>query len=155
MTPFFTFFSAYPSFVQEFVSGQFEGVACLLEALKTIQSALEDVSGLREQRKMFRFVRYRSKNLLWKWTQMRRCNVDNIRFIITKFVRIYSYQFFLCFQWWAEMSSMCIPGFEVSKRDKIYNFCHYFCIVCEGLEMGGLSERIIKRLTWKISNKPL
>jgi hypothetical protein len=43
---------AYPSFVQEFVSGQFEGIACLLEALKTIQSTLEEVSALREQRKL-------------------------------------------------------------------------------------------------------
>jgi hypothetical protein len=42
----------YPSFVQEFVSGQCEGVGCILEALKTIQAALEDVSGLREQRKL-------------------------------------------------------------------------------------------------------
>lgn len=43
---------AYPSFVQEFVSGQFEGIASLLDALKTIQSAVENVQGLREQRKM-------------------------------------------------------------------------------------------------------
>lgn len=43
---------AFPSFVQEFVSGHCEGVPSLLEALRTIQAALDECSGLREQRKI-------------------------------------------------------------------------------------------------------
>jgi hypothetical protein len=44
---------AYPSFVQEFISVHCEGVLHTLEALKLIQTALDEVTGLREQRKLF------------------------------------------------------------------------------------------------------
>jgi len=44
---------AYPTFVQEFISAHCEGVLHTLEALKLIQIALDEVNGLREQRKLF------------------------------------------------------------------------------------------------------
>ncbi|CAL8124178.1 unnamed protein product [Orchesella dallaii] len=44
--------SAYPSFVQEFVCGESDGVACILDALRNIHEALDHVNGLREQRKL-------------------------------------------------------------------------------------------------------
>jgi len=43
---------AYPTFVQEFVSSHCEGIYWVLEALKTIQTSLEECSGIREQRKV-------------------------------------------------------------------------------------------------------
>lgn len=44
--------SAFPSFVQEFVSGESDGVTCILDALRNIHEALDHVQGLREQRKL-------------------------------------------------------------------------------------------------------
>ena len=43
---------AYPTFVQEFVSGHSDGISGVLEALKSIQAALDECTGLREQRKL-------------------------------------------------------------------------------------------------------
>jgi hypothetical protein len=43
---------AYPTFVQEFVSSHCQGVAAVLEALKSIQNSISEVTGLREQRKL-------------------------------------------------------------------------------------------------------
>ena len=43
---------AYPTFVQEFVSSHCEGISYVLEALKSIQAALDECTGLREQRKL-------------------------------------------------------------------------------------------------------
>jgi hypothetical protein len=44
---------AYPTFVQEFISVHCEGVTYILEALKVIQTSIDQVTGLREQRKLF------------------------------------------------------------------------------------------------------
>ncbi|CAG7631134.1 unnamed protein product [Allacma fusca] len=43
---------AFPTFVQDFVTGPSDGICFILEALKVIQTALDDCTGLREQRKL-------------------------------------------------------------------------------------------------------